>query len=107
MKRIETIKDKRVFNSVIKDGKVIKSEFVNIFFCDSEDEKNKYGIAISKKVGNAVIRNRLKRQYRCLIDENKILFKNKKNYIIMIKKESLYADYQTLDNNIKKLLERI
>ena len=72
----------------------------------SENENNKYGIAVSNKLGKAVIRNKLKRQTRAIIDENKNLFKNAFNYIIMIRKTCTEANYSTMNEAFKSLLEK-
>ena len=72
----------------------------------SENENNKYGIAVSNKLGKAVIRNKLKRQTRAIIDENKNLFKNAFNYIIMIRKTCKEAEFNDMNKALKSLLEK-
>ena len=106
MKRIETIKDSKTFNNIIKNGKFIKNQYFVIYYMQSENENNKYGIAVSNKLGKAVIRNKLKRQTRAIIDENKNLFKNAFNYIIMIRKTCTEANYSTMNEAFKSLLEK-
>lgn len=105
MKRIETIKDSKSFNDIIKTGKFIKNNYFVIYYKESKLENNKYGIAISNKVGKAFIRNRLKRQTRAIIDENRNLFKNTYNYIIMIRKTCKEAEFKDMNNAFKSLLE--
>ena len=51
MKRIETIKDSKSFNDIIKNGKFIKNNYFVIYYKDNESENNKLGIAISNKIG--------------------------------------------------------
>ena len=84
----------------------IKNNFFVIYSIRKEDVKNYYGIAISNKVGNAVVRNKLKRQTRAIIDNHRNLFKNAHNYIIMIRKGSVGAEYQTLERSLVELLEK-
>ena len=106
MKRIETIKDQKLFNNIIWNGKFIKNNFFVIYNIRKEEEQIYYGIAISNKVGNAVTRNKLKRQTRAIIDKHRNLFKNAHNYIIMIRKGSTGVDYQTLERALVELLEK-
>ena len=106
MKRIETIKDSKSFNDVIKNGKFIKNNYFVIYYKDNELENNKLGIAISNKIGKAHIRNRLKRQTRAIIDEYRNMFKNNFNYIIMIRKTCLEAEFTDMNQALKSLLEK-
>ncbi len=106
MKRIETIKDKNLFNNIIKKGKFKKNQYYVIYSQEKEDLGINYGIAISKKVGNAVTRNKLKRQTRSIIDNHRILFKNKHNYIIMIRKSCVGIAYKPLESSLMELLEK-
>ena len=106
MKRIETIKDQKLFNNIIRNGKFIKNNFFVIYNIMKEKEQINYGIAISNKVGNAVTRNKLKRQTRAIIDNHRNLFKNGHNYIIMIRKGSVGAKYEVLDRALVELLEK-
>lgn len=105
MKRVETIKDKNEFSSIINDGKFKKNKYYCIYIMKSNVENSKYGIAISNKVGKAHIRNKLKRQTRTLIDKYRNLFKKGYNYIIMIRKATLGVDFEILDNNFSELLK--
>lgn len=106
MKRIETIKDSKSFNDIIKNGKFIKNNYFVIYYKDNESENNKLGIAISNKIGKAHIRNRLKRQTRAIIDEYRNLFKNNFNYIIMIRKTCKEAEFTDMNQALKSLLEK-
>ena len=105
MKRVETIKDQKLFNNIIRNGKFIKNNFFVIYNIMKENEGINYGIAISNKVGNAVTRNKLKRQTRAIIDNHRNLFKNNHNYIIMIRKNCVEAKYQDMENALVSLLE--
>ena len=106
MKRTETIKDQKLFNNIIRNGKFIMNNFFVIYNIRKEEEQIYYGIAISNKVGNAVTRNKLKRQTRAIIDNHRNLFKNGNNYIIMIRKASVGTNYNVLERALIELLEK-
>lgn len=106
MKKYEMIKRPEIFDEVIKTGKSIKTKYFILCYKPNLDSKPKFGIAVSKKTGNAVIRNKLKRRYRNIIDNNKILFKKSTNYIIIIRKESLNENFDIINNVMKSILEK-
>ena len=106
MKRIETIKDRRLFTDIIKTGKYQKGKYFIIYSKPNNDNNTRFGIAVSKSLGKAVVRNYYKRIYRDIIDRNKLLFKNGQNYIIMIKSASLSTKFETINKTMKELLEK-
>ena len=107
MKRKETIKDKRDFTDIIKNHPYIKNNYFIIYIRNREDNKNYYGIAISTKLGNAVTRNKLKRQIRNIIDDYKNIFPKSKDYIIMIRKACILTKYNILKESLYQLIKEI
>ena len=107
MRRYEMIKDKKLFNNIIRKGSFVKDENFVIYYMLSKNINPKFGIAVKKKLGTAVVRNKVKRQTRALIDKNKKGFKNGYNYIIMIREKSLVNNFNSMNISFVKLLERI
>ena len=107
MKRIEMIKDKNYFNYIIRNGRFVKDDNYTIYFYKNNESNHftHYGIAIKNSIGNAVLRNRLKRQTRSIIDIHKKLFKKDFDYIIMIRKGCLGVDFHSMSESIENLLK--
>lgn len=105
MKKYEIVKEKRVFDKIIKESKYVKNSAFVIYYEKHEDNFPKFGVAVGKKIGNAVTRNKYKRIIRNLIDKNKFLFKNTFDYIIIIKKSCLNMSYNELDDSLNKLIK--
>ena len=106
MKKYEVVKKNTDFNDIINTGKCLKSYCYNIYYKDGDSLYPKFGIAVSKKYGNAVERNKVKRQVRSLIDHHKNLFSNGKNYIIMIRKGVKELTYLEMEQDLVKLLQK-
>lgn len=104
MKKKNVVKDKRLFNKIIKTSKFIKNDYYVIYFSENNLQYNRYGLAVSKKLGNAVFRNKIKRRLRNIIDNNNFLFKNSYDYIIMIKRGKNNYNYNILEQKLKKIL---
>lgn len=108
MKRIEMIKKRNDFSDIISTGKFVKDDNFAIYYKKNDNNLYpKFGIAVKKSIGKANTRNRLKRKTRAVIDNNKKEFKNKTDYIIMIRRGCLINDYTTLNESLVNLLERI
>lgn len=105
LKKYEIVKKNIDFNDIINNGKFFKNRYYNIYYKDSEEDFPKFGLAVSKKCGNAVGRNKIKRQLRAIIDYNKDKFLNKYCYIIMVRKDIVNITYKEMESSLVKLLD--
>ncbi len=64
MRKIDTLKKNYEFKNVLDKGKFYRGKYITVYLIKNKQEKNVIGIAISKKLGTAVKRNRLKRLIR-------------------------------------------
>ena len=106
MKKREIIKESSIFDNVIKNGRLIKNRYYNIFYSDNSLDKPLFGFAVGKKIGNAVTRNKNKRQIKAIIDNNISLFKKPCYYIIMLKKEINELSFQEKEKYLIELLSK-
>ena len=70
-----------------------------------------FGFTATKRIGNAVHRNRAKRRMRALIlsllKEDNILFKEKYSYVLIAKKSILKACFFEIHNQLKQCLSSL
>ena len=64
MKKKYIVKNSRDFEKIIKEGKCKKNKSFIIHSKKNELDYDKYGISVSKKVGNSIVRHRLTRLIR-------------------------------------------
>ena len=109
MKRTEMVKKSKDFLSIINYKHVYKNKYFVIYASKPDNTflKPKFGIAVGKALGDAVNRNLMKRRVRNIIDNNKILFPNNHNYIIMIKRTSKEASFNELNEALSSLIKEI
>ena len=69
MKKINRVKKHSEFDSIIKNARYVKSQHFVVYFQPKDENLLRTGISVNKKHGNAVQRNRIKRQVRAMIDE--------------------------------------
>lgn len=107
MKKHEIIKNNDVFNEIINKGNKVSTTYFIICRVNNSSSSPSFGVAVGKKVGNAVIRNKIKRQIRVIIDKNKKLFSNNFNYIIIGKKRCVNAIFNEMNNDMINYLEKV
>ncbi len=105
MKKFEIVKEHYEFDNIINKGKSIGNKVFSIYFLKHDEEYPKFGIAVGKKIGNAVTRNKYKRIIRNIIDNNKLLFKKDYDYIIIIKRKCLDLSFKELNDNLSELVK--
>ncbi|MDR0903958.1 MAG: ribonuclease P protein component [Ruminococcus sp.] len=64
-----TVKDNNHFLRAYKKGRYLHSNFLTVHFVKNGLDTKRYGITVSKKLGNAVVRNRCKRIIRAALFE--------------------------------------
>lgn len=107
MKKEEVVKKNREFDAIIKNGLFKKNNEFVIYYIDNDKKLNRFGISVSKKIGNAVTRNYYKRIIRNICDKSKNLYSNNKDYIIIMRKGlttlSFDESYQSMNDLLKKI----
>lgn len=106
MKKYEIVKEHTDFDDIIHNDHYVKNSLYIIYNKESNFDFPRFGIAVGKKIGNAVTRNKVKRQVRMIINNNKNLFKNRRDYIIIVKKEVNDVSFSKMNEEFVNLIER-
>ncbi len=104
MRKLYIVKTNQQFDNIIKTGKCFKNKYFVIYNKDNNLKYDRFGISVTKKLGNAVFRNKYKRKIRSIIDNCKKDYNNGKDYIIILRKGALDKSYQELEKELIKLI---
>lgn len=104
MKKINIVKKNQDFSTILNNRKKIGNKYLVIYYKENNLSLNRYGISVSKKLGNAVTRNKIKRQVKNIIDKNENLFKKNQDYIIIIRKDFIDLKFESKEQIIKNLI---
>lgn len=107
MKKEEVVRKSREFDYIINKGQCKKNNEYVIYYIDNDKECNRFGISVSKKIGNAVVRNYYKRVIRNICDKSKNLYSNRKDYIIIMRKGLTSLNYDESLRSMNDLLKKI
>ncbi len=108
MKKTIMIKKNFEFKYLFSKGKFVYGTYIHMYIKETNRKYNKLGIAVSKKQGKAVERNRIKR----LIRENYKIFENNiklgTNILIIINKEKNIKEisYYDIKENFERTLKK-
>ena len=99
------IKKYSEFQKVIEEGEVKKTCFFVSYVTPNELGYSRFGISVPKKTGNAVVRNRIKRQIRSAIGQSTKFDKSFDTVLIVRKSYDTNCFDQVL-SEIRELLNK-
>lgn len=101
------IKKRRDFTRVYQRGKSLSGRNVVVCWRKTELDDYRVGFTVSKKVGNAVVRNRVRRRLKEIARLRPELFAGKRDYIIIARASAAESDYRELERDLERLLRKI
>ena len=109
MERKYRLKKKHEFNRVYNKGKSIANrDLVLYYYSNKQTPELRLGISVSKKVGNAVTRNRIRRLLKEVVRSlrQEIEIKQHVDLIIIARQQAANMDYNDFMRSVKDLLNK-
>lgn len=103
----ERIRKQKDFFHLYKEGKRFRGKYFTLIYLSSASSVSRMAVVVSKKVGNAVKRNKIKRWMRTLFRRNKSLLNHPMDIVIITKKEILDSSWQKLKEEYFSALKSI
>ena len=107
MKVINRVKDRQDFVLVVKKGKTLKETPYFVHYLNNGLSVCRVGLSVSKRIGNAVTRNRIKRQTRAMCDSLIDYSSHTFDVVIVIKSEFLNSEFLVNKQILNNLLSKI
>ena len=100
MRFTESLRKNRQFQEVYKTGKSRANKYLVMYVSENHQEKNYLGISVSKKVGNSVVRHRVKRLVKESYRLHEDIFNSGLNIVITARASSASITYQEMESAV-------
>ncbi|WP_438313994.1 ribonuclease P protein component [Sporosarcina sp. FA9] len=105
MNKRQRIKKDEEFQTVFKNGKSFANrQFVVYCYRKEKQDIFRIGLSVSKKVGNAVTRNRIKRYIRQAFLEMNGSLQNNMDYVIIARHQAAKIDFHETKKSLQHVL---
>ncbi len=85
MKKKYILKSNREFNRIIETKKPVSDKYYVIYVDNDVNDSQLFGFSVGKKIGNAVERNKLRRQLKSIVQS--LTYKGNFKCVIITKKQ--------------------
>ena len=106
LKRVNRLKKRYQFNYVYKSGEHYSGEHIVLYTASSKTKNIKVGLAVTKKVGHAVVRNKIRRRLREIIKKQLPNLKQNYNIIVVARENVTEASFEQLNLEFDKLIKK-
>ena len=106
MKKKYSLKRNEEIAKIVQNKQAIRNGSFIVFYKKNNLEFSRVCISVSKKLGIAVIRNKIKRQVREMVTDI-FEFEKSFDYVIVVKGNYLSYDFQTNQNRLKELYGKL
>lgn len=101
------LRNRADFSRVYRHGKSFANhQFVVYWFRKKEVEQFRVGISVSKKVGNAVVRNRMRRLVKEIVRHHDSELMEHIDLVFIVRKGALNMPYKDLERSVMHVLRK-
>ena len=107
MKFTTSIKLNHEFKRLYKKGKSTASQHVVIYSGKNNSRANRLGITVSKKIGSAVHRNKVRRRLKEIYRLNEAKLNTGYDIVIVARVSSRFIKYSELETSVLMLFKKL
>ncbi|AEG62102.1 ribonuclease P protein component [Desulforamulus ruminis] len=102
-----SLKKNSEYRNVYRNGKSAANRYLVLYMFPNKGNGRRFGFSISKKVGKAVCRNRLRRILKEICRLNLDRFPDGQDYIFIVRQPSCDQDYHQLEKHLWHVFEKL
>lgn len=100
------LKKKKQFAYIYRKGIRKSTKYLSLFVISSKFSSYKIGYSVSKKIGKANVRNKVKRRLKEIVRTSPYP-KNHNNYVLMAREGIENLTFEELKNQVKEIFNKI
>lgn len=106
MKTENRLKKRKQFNWIFKNGKSVYSKDLVLVYTQSKTKACKVGFSVTKKVGKAVVRNKVKRRLKAIVSKHMATISNNFMMIFVAKPSIVDVPFLEVESQVLFLLKK-
>jgi ribonuclease P protein component len=104
MKKAARLKGKKEFDTVFSEGRAWANNFVVLKVVPNNTGVNRCGIVAGRRLGKAVVRNKVKRRLRAIVED--MVVGSGWDMVLVARQAAVGTDYHTLERAARDLFAR-
>lgn len=105
MKKSFRVKREKDFKAIFKDGTSFANRKFVIYQLENQQNHFRVGLSVSKKLGNAVTRNQIKRRIRHILQSAKGSLVEHVDFVVIARKGVETLEYAEMEKNLLHVLK--
>ena len=105
MKKSFRVKREKDFKAIVKDGTSFANRKFVVYQLENQQNHFRVGLSVSKKLGNAVTRNQIKRRIRHILQSVKGSLVEHVDFVVIARKGVETLEYAEMEKNLLHVLK--
>ncbi|MGK8865238.1 ribonuclease P protein component [Streptococcus oralis] len=105
MKKSFRVKREKDFKAIFKDGTSFANRKFVVYQLENQQNHFRVGLSVSKKLGNAVTRNQIKRRIRHILQSVKGSLVDHVDFVVIARKGVETLEYAEMEKNLLHVLK--
>ena len=105
MEFTESLRNNLQFQNVYKNGHSKANKYLIMYILENNSDYNRLGISVSKKVGNSVVRHRVKRLIKESYRLHEKMFNSGLDIVVIARSEASLVSYKEINSAVRHLFK--